>query len=73
MDRKPRSTFPFALYHVLAAANRRTTLFHDDADFAAYLKRLERYRRRDSLRCYAFIVMANHLYLLVETGAVLIS
>ena len=73
MARKPRVEFSGALYHVIARGNRRTTVFHDEVDYAAYLERLERYRRRDSLRCYAFIVMANHLYLLVETGAVLIS
>ncbi|MDH3504655.1 MAG: hypothetical protein OEZ41_05780 [Nitrospirota bacterium] len=55
---------------MIATDNRRTTLLHDDVDFAAYL---ERYRRRDNLRCYAFILLANGLYLLVETGAVLVS
>ncbi|PJA78297.1 MAG: hypothetical protein CO149_04790 [Nitrospirae bacterium CG_4_9_14_3_um_filter_51_5] len=73
MARKPRVEFPGALYHVIARGNRRTTLFHDEADYDAYLERLERYRRRDSLRCYAFILMANHLHLLVETGEVPLS
>ncbi|MDH3504664.1 MAG: transposase [Nitrospirota bacterium] len=73
MARKPRVEFPGALYHVIARGNRRTTLFHDEADYAAYLERLERYRRRDSLRCYAFILMSNHLHLLVETGEVPLS
>ena len=73
MARKPRVEFPGALYHVIARGNRRTTLFHDEADYAAYLERFEGYGRRDSLRCYAFILMANHLHLLVESGAVLVS
>jgi len=73
MAPKPRGAFPCALYHVIATGNRRTTLFHDEADYAAYLERLERYRRRDSLRCYAFILMSNHVHLLVETGEVLVS
>ena len=73
MAQKPRVEFPGALYHVIARGNRRTTLFHDEADYAAYLERLERYRRRDSLRCYAFILMSNHLHLLVETGEVPLS
>ena len=53
MARKPRLDFPGALYHVIVRGNRRTTLFHDTADYHAYLERLERYRRRDHLRCYA--------------------
>jgi putative transposase len=73
MVRKPRVEFPCAPYQVIATGNRRTTLFYADADFAAYLERLECYPRRDSLQCYAFILMANHLHLLVETGAVLVS
>jgi hypothetical protein len=56
MARKPRVEFPGALYHLIARVNRRTTLFHDEADYHAYLTRLERHRRRDRLRCYAFIL-----------------
>lgn len=73
MARKPRVEFPGAPYHVIARGNRRTTLFHDEADYHTYLERLERYRRRDSLRCYAFILLSNHVHLLVETGEVPLS
>jgi putative transposase len=70
MARKPRVEFPGALYHIIVRGNRRTTIFHDAADYHAYLERLERYRRRDHLRCYAFVLMANHVHLLVETDEV---
>ena len=70
MAQKPRVEFPGALYHVIAFGNRRTTLLHADADFAG---NFEHYRRGDSLRCYAFILLANHLHLLVETDEVPIS
>jgi REP element-mobilizing transposase RayT len=65
---KTARRIPGALYHVIARDNRRTTLFHDEADYQAYLASLERYRRRDRLRCYACILLANHVHLLVETG-----
>jgi hypothetical protein len=42
MARKPRRDFSGGFYHVLACGNRRTTIFHDDADSRAYLERLER-------------------------------
>lgn len=32
MARKPRFDVPGVFYHVLACGNRRTTIFHDDAD-----------------------------------------
>jgi REP element-mobilizing transposase RayT len=73
MARKPRVEFAGAFYHVIARGNRRGTLFHDAGDSAAYLTRLERYRQRDDLTCYAYVLMSNHLHLLVETGAVPLS
>ena len=73
MARKPRVEFPGAFYHVIAWDNRRAALFHGDGDYEAYLERLERYRQRDSLRCYAYVLMANHVHLLVETGEVPLS
>lgn len=70
MARKPRVEFAGALYHVIARGNRRESIFHDDRDYAAYLERLERYRRRDNGTLYAYVLMANHVHLLLETGEV---
>lgn len=68
MARKPRIDFPGAFYHVIARGNRRAPLFHDMADYTAYLHRLERYRQRDSLTLHAYVLMNNHVHLLLETG-----
>lgn len=73
MPRKPRVEFEGALYHVIARGNRRAALFHDDADYQTYLDRLERYRQRDGMTLYAYVLMANHVHLLVETGVVPLS
>ncbi|MGH7260608.1 MAG: transposase, partial [Nitrospiraceae bacterium] len=70
MARKPRVEFSGALYHVIARGNRRAVIFHDDPDYAAYLERLERYRARDGCTLYAYVLMANHVHLLLETGTV---
>ena len=40
MARKPRLNVPGACYHEIARGNRRATIFHDDADYRAYLERL---------------------------------
>ena len=52
---KPRVEFAGACYKVIVRGNRRATLFHDEADYAAYLERLRHYQERDHLTCYAFI------------------
>lgn len=68
MARKPRLEFPGAFYHVIARGNRRATIFHEDADWIAYLDRLERYRHRDGVTLHAYVLMTNHVHLLLETG-----
>jgi len=70
MARKPRVDFEGALSHVIVRGNRRAVLFHDAADYTAYLERFRRYQHRDGLTCYAYVLMANHVHLLVERGAV---
>lgn len=68
MARKPRLDVPGAVYHVIVRGNRRATIFHDDADYRAYLERLERYRQRDGATLHAYVLMPNHVHLLLETG-----
>ena len=68
MARKPRVDFPGALYHVIARGNRRAVIIHDEVDATAYLERLERYRVRDGGTLYAYVLMHNHVHLLLETG-----
>lgn len=73
MARKPRLEFEGAFYHVIARGNRREPIFHDDTDYGAYLERLDRYRARDGITLYAYVLMANHVHLLLETGPVPLS
>jgi len=66
MPRRPRINLPGALYHVLARGNRRQAVFRDVVDYRAYLRRLEAGLRRTGVRCFAFVLMPNHVHLLVE-------
>lgn len=68
MARKPRVEYPGAFYHVIVRGNRREVIFHDDTDYRAYAERLERYRARDGVTLYAYVLMANHVHLLLQTG-----
>ncbi len=73
MARKPRVEFEGAVYHVIARGNRRSAVFHDPADYEAYLTRLQRYQQRDRLTCFAYVLMANHVHLLVESSEIPLS
>jgi REP element-mobilizing transposase RayT len=73
MARKPRVEFDGAFYHVIVRGNQRQRTFHDDRDRQNYLERLEHYRQRYGFRLYAYVLMANHVHLLIETKRVGLS
>lgn len=68
MPRKPRVEYPGAFYHVITRGNQRQNLFYDGTDREFYLGRLEQYRKRYGFTIYAYVLMSNHVHLLVETG-----
>ena len=58
-----------AFYHVITRGNQRQNLFHDpNQDREFYLDRLEQYRKRYGFTIYAYVLMSNHVHLLVETA-----
>lgn len=68
MARKPRIEFPGAFYHVISRGNQRQAIFNDNSDYLNYLDRLEHYRKRYNVTVYAYVLMPNHVHLLVETN-----
>jgi len=73
MGRKPRVQFPGALYHVVTRGNRRERIFLDDADCRQYLTQLQSARDCFGFTLYAYVLMPNHVHLLLETGEVILS
>ena len=73
MARKPRVEFERAFYHVIVRGNQRRDIFRDDRDRINYLERVEHYRRRYEFTVYAYVLMSNHVHLLVETARVPLS
>jgi putative transposase len=73
MARKPRVEFAGAFYHVICRGNQRQAIFRRDADRKYYLERLEQYRQRYGFKVYAYVLMSNHVHMLIETGRVPLS
>jgi putative transposase len=70
MPRPPRIDIPGALYHVIARGNQRQTLFRDTADYSRYEALLARYQQRHAYTLHAYVLMPNHLHLLLSPARV---
>ena len=73
MARPLRIEFPGALYHVLGRGNQKQDVFLGDEDRHAYLKRVQHYREEIGFSLYAYVLMPNHVHLLIETDQVPLS
>ena len=67
MARKARIEFDGAFYHVITRGNQRQKIFKDESDFKKYLEILSKYKRQYKYSLYAFVLMNNHVHLLIET------
>ncbi len=73
MPRKPRIEYNGAFYHVIARGNQKQRIFKDAADFQKYLLLLTVYKNRTGCRVYAYVLMNNHVHLLVESKDIPLS
>ena len=73
MPRKLRIEFEGAFYHVIMRGNQRQKVFRSSADHQKYLQLLTIYKNRYHFSLYAYVLMSNHVHLLLETGAVPLS
>lgn len=67
MARPPRIEFPGAFYHVIVRGNQKQNIFLDDEDRSEYLDRLRHYKEERGFVLYAYVLMSNHVHLLIET------
>jgi len=63
MPRNPRASQAGYCYHVLNRGNGRRTIFHKDADFAAFIKLLHEAGERIPMRLLAYCLLPNHFHL----------
>jgi REP element-mobilizing transposase RayT len=66
MPRQPRIELEGALYHIISRGNNRQVIFKDDQDRAKFLSLLEGQKKRRPFYLYAYVLMSNHVHLLVE-------
>jgi REP element-mobilizing transposase RayT len=67
MARPVRVEFPGAWYHVTSRGNARRDIFQSDQDRQKYLSYLASNLEEFRVRCHAFVLMDNHIHLLLET------
>jgi putative transposase len=67
MPRRLRIEFEGAIYHVMARGNARQDIVHDDDDHRRVLADLERVVGRFGWELLAFVVLSNHLHVVLKT------
>lgn len=65
MPRKPRFFLPDVPTHVVQRGNNRDPIFFDESDYHTYLEWLEAGAIRYQCNIYAYVLMTNHVHLLV--------
>ena len=68
MTRKPRIEFPGAVYHVIVRGNNREDIFNKSEEKRRYLKTIEKYKKKYPFTIYAYVIMPNHVHLLIKVG-----
>ncbi len=67
MARKTRIEFEGAFYHVIARGNQRQKIFKGEDDFLKYIELLSTYKGRYGFSLYSYVLMSNHVHILIET------
>ena len=73
MPRRARIDAPGALHHIMVRGIERRRIFRDDEDRNGFVDRLGRVLEESSTACYAWVLMPNHVHLLLRTGTVPIA
>jgi REP element-mobilizing transposase RayT len=67
MPRRLRIQYPGAIYHVMSRGNARQDIVEVDEDRGRLMTDMERAARRSGWEVLAFVLMSNHLHLVVRT------
>jgi len=67
MARMPRLFVPGCPQHIIQRGNNRQVCFFTDKDYPVYLNKLKEVARLNRVAIHAFVLMTNHVHLLVST------
>lgn len=73
MPRKARIDAPSALHHIIIRGIERKSIFKDRRDRENFLSRLGTIMSETTTSCYAWVLMRNHVHLLLKTGLTPVS
>ena len=62
----PRTHIEGALYYVTSRGDNNENIFKDNHDFDSYLDLLKKYKEQYGFKLFSFVLMPNHLHLLIE-------
>lgn len=65
MPRRPRVILPNIPVHVIQRGNNREACFYHDDDYLFYLEWLESYAKQYECDIHAYVLMTNHVHLLL--------
>lgn len=66
MARPPRLSLPCYPHHVIQRGNNRQPIFFTEKDYEMFLDCLREAKRKCRARLYAYVLMTNHVHLLLE-------
>ncbi|MCX7513440.1 transposase [Frateuria hangzhouensis] len=69
MPRQPRLDLPGIPQHVVQRGNDRQPCFFEEADFLRYLQELKELALRQHCAVHAYVLMTNHVHLLLTPSA----
>lgn len=67
MPRRPRVIIPNTPQHLIQRGNNRQACFYTDEDYQFYLEWLKEYSDKAECSIHAYVLMTNHVHLLVST------
>lgn len=65
MPRRPRNITPGVPAHIIQRGNNRHPCFYADEDYVYYLQWLQEYSRQSGCALHAYVLMTNHVHLLL--------
>lgn len=67
MPRRARLALPNVPLHIIQRGNNRQACFFADEDYRVYLQWFGEYATRTGCRIHAYVLMTNHVHLLIST------